>query len=174
MKVEITQSGRVCCEAEIRLPLPASVVWGQLRDFQRFASVDYFHTNPRVERGLVQAGARLRMHHRFGPFSVIRVGRILRWREWTAGGQPAGFAFSDLSARGNRSGFPHVLSFRLHENAPASMLRINVGGLWTARWIPHWAACLWLRWVFSHIVGRARSELLAYALWRQKAAPSGI
>lgn len=167
MKITITQSGRVCCETEMYLPLSASVAWGQLRDFQRFSSVDYFHINPRVERGRVQAGARLEMDHRFGPFFVIRAGRILRWCEWSEAGPPAGFAISDLSLHGSRTGFPHTISFRLRDERLGCSLRINVGGLWTARWIPRWMARLWLRWVFSHIVSRARSELLAHALWRQ-------
>jgi len=112
--VRIHRSGRVDCRAELQLPLPAPAAWGQLRDFRRSASHDYFHCDIHIEGGTPRLGAGLVLEHRFGPFRVRRVGRILRWREWGDDSQsargngrctPAGYSFSDLSTAGARAGF---------------------------------------------------------------------
>jgi len=168
----IHRSGRVACRAELELPLPASAAWGELRDFRRSASHDFFHCDIRIEGGVPRRGAGLVLEHRFGPFRARRVGRILRWREWgdsEASGngscKAAGYSFSDLSAAGPRAGFPHVLSYHLQASPRGTCrLAITVGGLWTARLVPRWAARLWLAWVFHHVVASVRNQLLAAAV----------
>lgn len=132
--------------------------WGQLRDFRTFAATDYFHADPQVEGGRPRAGAALTLRHRFGPFALTRVGRILRWVEWP--GDRPGFAFSDLSRRGARVGFPHAISFHLTPSGDASLLHIRVGGRWTPP-VPRPLSRLWLAWVFHHIVSTTRRRLLA-------------
>jgi hypothetical protein len=116
--------------------------------------------------------------HRFLLFSVERVGRILRWQEWNpsavsaAGscGRPAGYSFSDLSQRGPRHGFPHTFSYYLRAaGAESCTLEVVVRGRWTARFIPRWAARLWLTWVFAHVVLSVRNSLLLGAAMRRDA-----
>lgn len=153
--------GRVACTALLHLELSSQCAWGQLRDFRRFASHDYFHQDVRVEHGRPRPGARLLLAHQFGLWRVRRHGRILVWREGI------GFAFSDLSLDGPHNGFPHVLMYRLEPvSAVRSCLHITVRGRWTAGWIPVWARRLWLAWVFQHIVASARNELLLFAATR--------
>jgi hypothetical protein len=157
--VTVTPAGRVRCRAVVELPVGASVAWGQLRDFRRFAAQDFFHAAVRVERGGVRRGARLEIDHRFGPYAVTRVGRILQWSE------DVGYSFSDLSRRGPRAGFPHVYCYRLRPAGPSRcVLEITVVGRWTARFLPRWVIRVWLRWVFSHIVASVRNTLLLLAL----------
>ena len=157
--VTVTGGGRVVCRAVVEVPLGAGAAWGQLRDFRRFAAQDFFHVAVRVERGGVRRGARLEIDHRFGPFFVTRVGRILQWAEGV------GYSFSDLSRRGPRAGFPHVYRYRLRPGGPSRcVLEITIAGRWTARFLPRPLVRLWLRWVFSHIVFSVHNALLAYAL----------
>lgn len=156
MIVRVLKSKRVICEAREPLPLSARRVWGQLRDFHRFAGYDHFHAGIAIEGGVPHQRARLLIEHRYGPFRVRRTGRILQWRE------ASGFAYSDLSLRGPRRGFPHVMSMHVVENTPdASTLIVRVTGRWTLPW-PRWIAWLWLQWVMLSIVTRARNQLLAF------------
>jgi hypothetical protein len=157
MMIRLGTRDRVDCSATIRLNLPAASVWGQLRDFRRYASQEYFHRDIRVAGGVVRQGARLRMLHAFAGISAERTGRILRWREGE------GFTFSDLSLKGPHSGFPHVLSLRIESvDADVSVVHVCVRGRWTARWIPAFARRIWLFWVFAYVVARTRNELLGY------------
>ena len=167
-RVNLSASGRVDCRAVIDVPLSAVAAWGQLRDFGRYARHDYFHAHFEVSGGVPRAGARLRIGHRFGPFAVGRVGRIVRWREGE------GYAFSDLSTAGPRRGFPHVFSYRLEAvDECRCRLHLRVGGRWTAP-VPRWAARAWLWWVFSAIVVRVENDLLRFALARgQKVGATG-
>ncbi len=178
MRVRIHRSNRVDCRAELELPLPASTAWGQLRDFRRSASHDYFHSRIHIEGGAPRFGAGLVLEHRFGPFHVRRVGRILRWREWSerAHGngtcKAAGYSFSDLSEAGPRTGFPHVLGYYLQAGPHGTCrLAITVGGRWTARAIPRWAGRLWLAWVFRHVAISVRNQLLATAVSLSRPGP---
>ena len=175
MPVRIFPSGRVDCRTELLLPMTASAAWGQLRDFCRSASHDFFHSEIRIEGGLPRAGACLVLWHRFGPFTATRTGRILRWREFdpekmnsAPTAHAAGFSFSDLCASDPQAAFPHVLSYHLLAG-PGSTCRliITVRGRWTARRVPRWAGRLWLAWVFHHVAGSVRNSLLAAALSRQ-------
>jgi hypothetical protein len=156
--IQVEPDGRVACVAIIDLALASQSVWGQMGDFCRFASHDYFHRDIRIESGQPRQGARL---HQFAFWRVRRRGRILWWREGE------GFAFSDLSEAGPRTGFPHVLILRLESVAKTrSRLRVSVRGRWTARWIPLWARRLWLAWVFRYVVASINNDLLVYALAR--------
>ena len=165
--VSVSKTGRVVCRAEFELPVSAAAAWGQLRDFRRFAAQDFFHAAVRVDAGGVRRGAALEIDHRFGPFAVTRVGRILQWEEGggrlTPGQRPDrfGYSFSDLSRNGPRAAFPHVYRYSLRASAPdRSVIEITVAGLWTNRGIPRWLVRLWLRWVFSHISHSVRNSLL--------------
>jgi len=156
-------SGAVDCRGSIDLPLPLVSVWGQLRDFPRFAAQDPFHHHPRVLDGFPRQGAPIELSHRFCGVTIRRAGRILVWRE------NLGYSYSDLSRYGPRHGFPHVLSYRLQSLTPDSTrLQITVRGRWTAARIPRSLTRLYLRWVFTQILHRVRNELLVYQLWRKR------
>lgn len=81
IRVAVGRRGRVDCFARAELPVSQSRAWGQLRDFRRFAAMDYFHTCVRMAGGAPRAGAAVELPHRFGPFALTRVGRILSWDE---------------------------------------------------------------------------------------------
>ena len=165
MRVRINSRGAVDCRGAIDVPLPAISVWGQLRDFPRYAARDPFHLPPRVEGGIPRAGVAIELSHRYAGLGVRRVGRILVWREQVA------YSFSDLSRRGPRHGFPHVFSYRLEPlSEQSTRVHVLVRGLWTSHRIPHWAARWWLRWVFARVLRRVRNELLLYQLWRKRRA----
>ncbi|MDB5299449.1 MAG: hypothetical protein JWO87_1112 [Phycisphaerales bacterium] len=162
-RISITRRGAVNCQAAIDLPLSAISVWGQLRDFTRYAQQDFFHADISIEGGLPRVGARLTLSHRYAGLGLCRVGKILVWREGV------GYSFSDLSTRGPRSGFPHVFGYRITPLGPAKCrLFISVRGLWTAGLVPRWAARFWLRWVFGHVVRTVRNDLLLFQIWRER------
>lgn len=156
LTITLTPRGRVVCRARIDVPASASTAWGQLRDFRRFAAQDFFHAAVRVAPGGVRHGALLEIDHRFGPFAVTRVGRILQWQEGR------GYSFSDLSRRHPFAGFPHVYRYRLLPAGPSRcVLEVTVAGRWTTPLLPRWAARLWLTWVFTHIAASVGNTLLA-------------
>jgi hypothetical protein len=155
----------VHCEASIPIPMPLTTTWGQLRDFHRFAALDHFHASIKINGNIPRAGASMLILHRFGCFKIIRSGRILRWQE------NVGYAFSDLSTRGNHRGFPHVIALHLESQTLTSCrLHVRVDGRWTAP-VPKWIAKLWLRWVFSHLTRSIENQLLNFVLYR-RANPS--
>jgi hypothetical protein len=166
IRVRVNATWVVRCRAELELKLSPLSVWGQLRDFRRYARQDLFHEDIQIDGGLPRPGARLKLLHCYGGIRVKRHGRILLWREGV------GFAFSDLSHRGPRHGFPHVLSFRIEPTDGGSCLHIRATGLWTARATSRLLARVWLRWVFAHVVRSVRNELMLYQLWRKQARPS--
>ena len=161
MTIRVHHSRRVECEVRIALPMTSRQAWGQLRDFHRYASHDHFHAGIAIAGQTPKAGAALRIDHRYGPFRVRRVGRILAWREGE------GYAFSDLSRRGPRRGFPHVMAIRVRDSAGGCELAIRVTGLWTAR-TPRWVAKGWLAWVMASIAQGVRNDLLTFALASQR------
>jgi hypothetical protein len=160
--VRIGHRGVVCCLAFLDVPLSARIVWGQLRDFRRFARQDPFHATIEVAGDIPRAGANLSLSHRYAGLRIARVGRILVWRE------QIGYSFSDLSARGPRRGFPHIFSYRIEPRDNACRLKIEVRGLWTARWMPHWLARVWLWWVFGQIVRHVEQDLSLFRIWRKR------
>ena len=156
--VRVERNWRVLCRASVELPVTASAAWGQIRDFRRFAMQDFFHAAVRVDPGGVRRGAALEIDHRFGPFAVTRVGRILQWRE------NHGYSFSDLSRAGPRSAFPHLYRYHIAPTSLSScVVEITIAGLWTARWLPRPLVVAWLRWVFTHIVRSVHNTLLEAA-----------
>jgi hypothetical protein len=157
MKIEVSATGRVVCEAQLPLPLSARQAWGQLRDFHRYAAHDHFHAGFTIQGEVPRAGAGLTIEHRYGPFRLQRVGRIVRWREGD------GYAFSDLSLRGTGRSFPHVMSLRVADKPGGCVVTVRVTGRWTAP-TPRWMARLWLAWVVLSIAQRTRNGLLAFHL----------
>lgn len=138
MQIRLTSSGSVDCLGSLDLPLSATSVWGQVRDFPRYARQDIFHDKPVIEGGVARKGAAIRLSHRYMGLRIERVGRILWWREGV------GYSYSDLSRRGSRAGFPHVLGFRIEQvDAGNCRLHVRVRGLWTARAVPRSLARLW-------------------------------
>ncbi len=144
MKVVLGSDWRVDCRCAIPLSVSAGVAWGQMRHFPSFVTHDPMHvavrslpgSNDRSEYALI---------HRLGPFRFERIGRLLAWTDGL------GYAFSDLSRRGPRVGFPHVFIYRLEpcdERSCTFVLRVR--GRWTLTWIPRpvvqaWLACMvWL------------------------------
>ncbi|MCZ6786723.1 MAG: hypothetical protein O7E54_06110 [Planctomycetota bacterium] len=129
---------RVDCRCRIDLPYDPAPVWAVVSNLPRFLTVDPFHE--RVER----RGRRLRLWHNAFGFRCLRVGRILHWHEGR------GYAFSDLSLRGPRRGFPHVFFVTVEpRGCGGSCLVIRVRGKWTARWMPRFCVRAWLRFVVS-------------------------
>lgn len=162
-QIAISFSGAVRCRAALDVPLSLTSVWGQIRDFDKFAQLDLFHSNINLKGGVVRQGAILEMQHRYGPFAVRRVGRILVWKE------NVGYSFSDLSRRGPRAGFPHVFSYRLESTGEQTCrLHVAVTGRWTADFIPRPFARLWLCWVFGHVMRGVEQQLLIYQIWRTR------
>ena len=159
IRVTVGPRGRVECFARLELPLGAGRAWGELRDFRRFAARDFFHADVRVLGGVARAGAGVEIPHRFGPFRVTRVGRILSWEEGH------GYRFSDRSRRRPGAAFPHAYQYELHPLGPdRCCLEISIRGRWTASFVPRPLVRLWLVWVFSHIVKSIENEMLAAAL----------
>lgn len=153
--------GRIYLRGTLDLPLRVSVVWGQMRHFAHFITLDPFHVHIDIIDNQAETAARLVIHHRFFLIHIIRVGHILKWRE----GQ--GYSFSDLSKRGPRVGFPHVFTYDVQSNGiDASRLSITVRGRWTANFLPQWAIKLWLRWVLGRTLDRVQQELLTLAILR--------
>ena len=162
MTVRVSPSHAVDCHAVLRLPVSAVSIWGQLRDFRKYASQDFFHAEIEIEGDTPCAGAKLKLCHRYAGLRTDRVGRILAWREGV------GYSFSDLSTRGTRTGFPHIFTYRIEPmGETACHLHIRVRGKWTAHIFPRCITRLWLLWVFTHIVRKIENELLLYQLWRQ-------
>lgn len=169
MKIEITPTGRVRAAHELRVPLPASTVWGQMRDVAWFLTRDPLHM--RVQR-LDGAGpdapwssAPVRISHRFLGIGPDRVGRVLGWREGV------GYAVSDLSRRppgrrGQPRGFPHICWYKVvpepkNETAGgrgACRLQLGVRGRWTARWVPRVLVRAWIALVLAHTALRLSDE----------------
>ncbi len=156
MKVQIRvyRSRRVECSARVKLPMSTGRAWGQLRDFARTAGDDHFHESIVIDGGVPRAGASIHIRHQYFCCIVHRIGRIVRWTE------AKGFAFSDLSRRGPRKGFPHVMSITLlsEQDGAGSTMLIRITGRWTAP-TPRWMARVWLWWVTLSIAVRLQNKL---------------
>jgi len=156
IRVRVSRRWRVRCSGRIQLRMSAGRAWGQLRDFRRFAAQDFFHAGVRIDGNVPRPGAAVEIPHRFGPFGVTRVGRILSWHEGR------GYAFSDLSRRSPGAAFPHAYRYALRPlGTDNCRLDITIRGRWTLRLLPRPLVRLWLRWVFYHIVRSVEKELLA-------------
>jgi hypothetical protein len=158
-RVILDSAGRVRIDSEIVLPLPAAAVWNRMSDFAWFVTLDPLHARVSLSDNTPGAGVSLVNVHRFGLIYIERVGRILWWKEGV------GFCFSDLSARGRRVGFPHVLSYRIVPcNAERCRLCALVRGRWTLTWLPRPLARAWLRWVQGLTMRKIENAFLMLAI----------
>ena len=160
IRIEPHRRWRVTATKKIDLPLPASVVWGQMRDLRRFITMDPLHAKVRDEvptgRAIPAVGTRLVIEHRLAGLRVLRRSRLLYWREGR------GYAVSDLSRRGHHAGFPHVCEYEIMPvTERSSSLRLSVRGRWTATWMPVWMVRIWLMWVMYATGQRMENALLA-------------
>ncbi|MCI0360360.1 MAG: hypothetical protein L0211_17935 [Planctomycetaceae bacterium] len=123
----------------------ADRLWQQIRDLPRFLTIDPFHDKVILMRDSPAAGVDLTLSHNAFGWRFLRFGRILAWRE------NSGYSFSDLSARGPHTGFPHVFEVQIEpvlepQDSPSmSRLTIRVRGRWTSRLVPVWIGRLWIR-----------------------------
>ena len=168
MRIEIDHQWRVRAACDLDVPMSATAVWGQMRDWRRFITIDPLHVRVRVlphqsrSRRPPPHGIPMMIEHRLLGFGPDRVGRIVRWDE----GQ--GFAFSDLSKRGMRIGFPHICEYDLQVVSDESCrLTIGARGRWTARWWPRWMIRLWLAWVLAETRVCVKQELRRFDRWRR-------
>lgn len=164
MKLSVDKHWRVDASHSIRLPLPTSIVWGQMRDLKRFVTIDPLHKRVRAaataRRSAIPCqGESLVIEHRFLGFGPDRLSRVLRWREGR------GYAISDLSRRGVHVGFPHVCVYDVELiDAHTSRLTIAARGRWTATYLPRPVIKFWLWWVMRSTAARIETELLALTI----------
>lgn len=174
MRIEVDDKWRVTASSEIEAPISASQMWGQMRDWVRFATRDPLHARIRItsspagdamSAGQAVRGSTFVIEHRLFGIGPDRIGRMLVWREGS------GFAFSDLSRRGVKVGFPHVCSYHVAALTEHSCrLHVSARGRWTARWMPRWMIHLWLRWVLLETGLRIRHEINQFRAWRARTA----
>ncbi len=172
MSVRLSRGGHVHAEEVISLDMPASAVWGQMRDFRRFLTLDPLHSDVREfgRRAIAPSnaanpkGTRLTIRHRLFGIEIDRVSKVLWWREGR------GYAVSDLSRRGVRVGFPHVCRYEVEADGPyRSRLRVSATGKWTARWTPAWMVRVWMWWVMRATRARIEVELHTVEVMRRRA-----
>lgn len=166
MQIEIDDRWRVRARCDADMPVSASEMWGQMRDWMRFIRIDPLHASVRLVSRPTSGdpwspkGSRFVIGHRLLGIGPDRIGRILRWREGR------GFAFSDLSQRGVRVGFPHVCGYELKPMSESRCcLTISARGRWTARWLPRWIVRLWMRWVLVETRECLRREMNQFSAW---------
>ncbi|MEK6233796.1 MAG: hypothetical protein N2C14_03705 [Planctomycetales bacterium] len=139
---------------ELVIACPARVLWKKIADVERFLLIDPFHVSFHVAGGIARGGAECLIEHRAFGCRFFRRGRFLWWRP------EKGYAFSDLSARGCKRGFPHVFFVTVDAlDSQQCRLRIHVRGRWRSRWIPPWLGRWWV-----HYVSREHARLLARVL----------
>ena len=152
--VHLTNAGRVRLQYEATLPAPISAAWQRLRNFERCSCLDFFHRDVQLP-GPPAPGLRFALPHRVFGLTIERHGEILRWREGR------GWAFSDLSKKGPRRGFPHVFTAELEPlDEDRCRLDLTITGLWTARWLPRSWVRPWLR-LNVHEIGTALARELS-------------
>ena len=177
MSIVVDTRWRVDATASLDVPLRASAVWGQMRDIQRFLTIDPLHRRVRVADAVsptrcvaetvgspIPIGTPLVIEHRLLGVGVNRRSRLLRWREGR------GFAVSDLSKRGDHTGFPHACIYEVTRlDASAARLTVSARGRWTATWMPRWLVRLWLRLILASTLSHLRVDLRRFrsALRRQ-------
>jgi hypothetical protein len=169
MLIRIDESWRVNAQSTLEFDLPAGALWGQMRDWRRFLTIDPLHERldaiTPAPDATTPRGTTFLILHRVCGVGPTRRGKLLTWREG------CGYAISDLSQRGSRGGFPHVCAYHLKDRGSnGSSLILGVRGVWTARWMPRSLVRLWLRWVLLSTEARIRSELGAFQRWRQAAS----
>jgi hypothetical protein len=113
-------------------------LWKQISDLPRFLTIDPFHDQVTLMRDQPAKGVDLVLSHNAFGRRFLRFGRIIAWQEGV------GYAFSDLSARGPRVGFPHVFMVAIEPVGEQSKLTIRVRGRWTSRLVPVWLGRQWI------------------------------
>lgn len=142
IRIAIDRSWHVRLVGEFDLTFDAASAWLSLRDFHRFACQDMFHRSVVLNTPRPVAGASLVLDHRLLGIGFARVGRILHWHEGRS------YAFSDLSRRDPRKGFPHIYIHTLDPiDAARCRFRLEVRGLWTARFLGRTLTRGWLAWI---------------------------
>jgi hypothetical protein len=169
IQLHIDNKWRVNCSGELTVPLPASIVWGQMRDLLRFICIDPLHAAARTLDGQPpRQGSRLIIQHRFLGLGPDRLSRVLTWHEGR------GYSLSDLSQRGNRTGFPHICTYHVAPiTETTSRLLITARGRWTATFLPRWAAKLWMWWILASTEAHLRHELNALHAWLCRPVTTG-
>ncbi len=159
MRLTVDANRRVRVEGSVDVPLAADDVWRRMAHAEQFLCMDPLHREVRAVGGeRIGPGSAIVIKHRLLGVGPDRVGRMLRWREGR------GYVFSDLSARGLRTGFPHVCSYDVAPLGPkASRVTIGARGRWTTAWTPRWLIKAWLWWVVRSTEDEVR---LALALGR--------
>ena len=148
---------RVSLRMEVDVPDPPEQLWAEVSDLPRFGCIDPFHRRILVLGPELRPGVDLALEHRAFGFTLLRFGRLLYWREGH------GYAFSDISARGPRHGFPHVFFVAILpseiDGDIGARLVIEVRGKWTARWVPRLVRDWWLKYVLSEHARLLRAAL---------------
>jgi hypothetical protein len=146
-KIRCGTKGRNAVDLRIELEVdrPVSELWNDVAEIKWFACIDPFHRRLIVQGPRLEPGVDLVLEHQAFGLSFLRFGRLLSWHEGR------GYAFSDLSAKGPRHGFPHVFFVSVEPvgsvGQSRSRLVVHVRGKWTARWIPRALGMWWLRFV---------------------------
>lgn len=165
MRVDVDRRWRVRLAADLDLPIDADAVWRSVSDFRRFACLDIFHRRLEADDLKPQAGTTFSLEHGLLGLSLTRVGRVLHWHEGRS------YAFSDLSRRDARKGFPHVYIYTLTPlKSGRCRFRLEVRGLWTARFLGRPLVRLWLGWILLKTATSIHNELLRDALRRPRPA----
>jgi hypothetical protein len=162
IRVAVDRRWRVRLVVELDLPIDASTAWLSVSDFRRYACLDIFHRRLELN-GQPRAGATFTLEHGLLGLRLTRAGRVLHWHEGRS------YAFSDLSRRDSRKGFPHVYIYTLTplETGRCSF-RLEVRGRWTARFLGRPLVRLWLGWILLKTATSIHNELLGDALRRSK------
>jgi len=159
MRITIDRRGRVDAVGWFDLPMPSAAVWVRMRDIEWFLTRDPLHVSVRVTpagSGESPKGSSLLLRHRILGIGPDRVGRVLTWNEGR------GYAISDLSRRGVRTGFPHVCTYEVEALGElCCRVRLGAKGRWTTGWVPRFLVRLWLAWVL-----KATEAHVMWGLWR--------
>ncbi len=143
----------------------AATVWRRVSQLEDFLTLDPFHYRIVLTRRQPAAGVDVVLHHNAFGLRFMRFGKILYWRPWNGrqtanNANAAGFAMSDLSQRGSKTGFPHVFFVEVSSReGGGSTLTIRVRGRWTSWLIPPVLANIWMAYV-----GYDHARLLSKAL----------
>jgi hypothetical protein len=122
----------------------AEQLWRMVSDLPQFLTIDPFHERVTLMRERPAVGVDLTLWHNAFGLRFLRFGRIIAWQE------NSGYAFSDLSARGPQTGFPHVFTVQVEAlpsasgAAARSRLTVRVDGRWTSSLVPVWAGRCWI------------------------------
>ena len=168
IRIAIDRGWHVRLSGAFELEMNADSAWRSLRDFRRFACQDMFHSSVRLETSEPRTGSSLILDHRLLGIGFVRAGRILHWREGRS------YAFSDLSCRDPRKGFPHVYIYSLIPIDDSNCrFRLEVRGRWTARFLGRALTRSWLAWIMLKTTQSIRNALMSDELERRRANREG-